>query len=204
MVGGCNSWEARRVEGGISFIEARKRLDSQSDTLTREITQPSGISWGESSSESVASPASLKSQAWPFPVSPIEPQILLKDHPICAAGNTVHSRSSAKTKMEENERIVTTASYKYEDDEVVNKFVEILKRAPMGVVVNYNSLIIPFPQPRLQEQLLLLIVHERFSRSHRAVARPRLMHTFSLVCSRFARKGGLSTIAAEMLVNHAG
>jgi len=64
--------------------------------------------------------------------------------------------------MEENERIVTTASYKYEDDEVVNKFVEILKRAPMGVVVNYNTLIIPFPQPRLQEQLLLLIVHERF------------------------------------------
>jgi len=54
--------------------------------------------------------------------------MILKDHPICAAGNTVQSRTSAKMRMEENERIVTTASYKYEDDEVVNKFIKMWKR----------------------------------------------------------------------------
>lgn len=117
------------MDGGCSFIEARKRLASQSDTLTRETTQPSGASCDESSSESVASPASLKLQACPLPVSSVEPHIPLKDHPICADGNTVHN-SSINTKKEVNERIVTTTPYKYEDDEVVNKFVEMLKRLP--------------------------------------------------------------------------
>ena len=117
------------MDGGNSFIEARKRLDSQSDTLTRETTQPSGASCGESSSESVASPASLKSHAGPLPVSSVEPHILLKDQPICAAGNTVHN-SSVNTRKEANERIVTTTPYKYEDEEIVNKFVEIFNLLP--------------------------------------------------------------------------
>lgn len=117
------------MDGGSSFIEARKRLASQSDTLTRETTQPSGASCGESSSESVASPVSLKSRACPLPVSPIEPHILLKDHPICAAGNTVHI-SSINTRNEAHERIVTTTPYKYEDDEVVNKLVDMFTRFP--------------------------------------------------------------------------
>ena len=113
------------MDGGISFIEACERLDSQSDTLTRETTQSPAISCGESSSESVATPASLNSQACSLPVLPVEPHMLLKGHPICAAGNTVQ-RSSAKTRMEENERIVATAPLsKYEDDEVVNKFVKM-------------------------------------------------------------------------------
>ena len=138
--------------GGSSFIEARKRLDSQSDTLTRETTQPSGASCGESSSESVASPASLKLQACPLPVSSVEPHMLLKDQPICAAGNTVHN-SSANTRKEANERIVTTAPLsKYEDDEVVNTF---LKCASSGCgAAKTLDAIVPCSQPRLQEQLL--------------------------------------------------
>lgn len=57
-----------------------------------------------------------------------------KDQLICAAGNTVQ-RSSAKTRMEENERIVATAPLsKYEDDEAVNKFVETFWVAPIAVV----------------------------------------------------------------------
>jgi hypothetical protein len=106
-VGGCNSRETRRVDGGISFIEACERLDSQSDTLTRETTQSPGISCGESSSESVAAPASLNSQACSLPVLPVEPHVRSKDELICATGNTVH-RSSAKTRTGKNERMVAT------------------------------------------------------------------------------------------------
>ncbi len=103
------------MDGGISFIEACERFNSQSDTLTRETTQSPGISCGESSSESVAAPASLNSQACSLPVLPVEPHMLLKGHPICAAGNTVQ-RSSARTRMEENERIVaTTPLYQYDN-----------------------------------------------------------------------------------------
>ena len=140
------------MDGGVSTIEAWKRLDSQSDTLTRETTWLSGTSCGESSSESVAFPASLKSQACPLPVSPIEPHRVLKDHPICAAGNRVQS-SSAKTRMEEYERIVATASLsKYEDDEIVNKFV-ILRRFRWWLrpAQTLDAIILP-SQPRLQEQ----------------------------------------------------
>jgi hypothetical protein len=108
------------VEDGVSFSETRKRLDSQSDILSRETTQSSGVSCGESSSESVASPASLTLQACPLPVSLVETHMILKDHAICAAGNTVH-RHSTKTRIEKNERIVTTAPYKYKDEEVVTK-----------------------------------------------------------------------------------
>ena len=106
-VGGCNSRETRRADGGISFIEACERLDSQSDTLTRETRQSPGISCGESSSESVTAPASLTSQACLLPILPVEPQMRSKDQLIGATGNTVH-RSSAKTRTEENERIVAT------------------------------------------------------------------------------------------------
>jgi hypothetical protein len=141
------------VAGGISFIETRKRLDSQSDTLTRDTTQPSGASWVESSSESVASPASLKLQAWPLPVSPVKSHMILKDHSICAAGNTMQGTSSAKTRMEKNERIVTTTSYKYEDEEVVNKFIEMLKRLPLQLwPAQTFATIIPFSRPWIQEQ----------------------------------------------------
>ena len=140
--------------GGSSFIEARKRLDSQSDTLARETTQPSGASCDESSSESVASPASLKLQACPLPVSSVEPHIPLKDHPICADGNTVHN-SSVNTRKEAHERIVTTTPYKYEDDEVVNTFVEMLQRLPWQLwPAQTLDAIVPCSQPRLQEQLL--------------------------------------------------
>ena len=106
-VGGCNSRETRRADGGISFIEACERLDSQPDTLTRETRQSPGISCGESSSESVTAPVSLTSQACLLPILPVEPQMRSKDQLICATGNTVH-RSSAKTRTEENERIVAT------------------------------------------------------------------------------------------------
>jgi len=95
------------VDGEISFIETCERLDLQSDTLTRETTQSPGISCGESSSESVAAPASLNSQACSLPVLPVEPHMRSKDQPICATGNTVH-RSSAKTRTGKNERIVAT------------------------------------------------------------------------------------------------
>ena len=95
------------MDGGISFIEACERLDSQFNTVTREVTQSSGVTCGESSPESVATPGSLKSQARSFPVSPVEPHMLSKDHLICANGNRVH-RSSAKTRTEDNERVVAT------------------------------------------------------------------------------------------------
>ena len=147
-VGGCNSWETSRMDGGISFIETCVRLDGQPDTLTRELTQSSGVSCGESSSESVASPTSLKSQTCPLPVSPVEPHMILKGHPICAAGNTVQ-RSSTKTRMEENERIVATAPLnKYEDEEVVNTFLKCvndsLKQMWRSTTV---SAIVPFSRP---------------------------------------------------------
>jgi hypothetical protein len=138
------------VDGGSSFIEARKRLDSQSDTLNREVTQSSGVSCGESSSKSVAPTVLLKSQVCPLPVSPVKPHKLLKDHPICAAGNTVHN-SSMNTKKEANERIVTTTPYKYEDDEVVNKFVEMLNQLPWQLwPAKTLDAIIPCSRPRLQ------------------------------------------------------
>ena len=95
------------MDGGISFIEACERLDSQSDTLTRETTQSPGISCGESSSESVAVTASLKSPACSLPVLPVEPHMRSKDQLICATGNIV-LRSSAKTRTGKNERIVAT------------------------------------------------------------------------------------------------
>lgn len=123
-----------RVDGGVSAIKARKQLDSRSNTLTREMTPPSVAPCGESSSKSVSSHASLKSQACPLPVSPVESHMISEDHPICAAGKTVHSRSSARTKIEKHERIVTTTPYKYEDDKIVNKFAEILRRLPLAVV----------------------------------------------------------------------
>jgi hypothetical protein len=38
------------------------------------------------------------------------------------------NRSNAKTRREENERIVATTPFKYEDEEIVNKFVETFTR----------------------------------------------------------------------------
>ena len=121
------------MDGEILSTEACERLDWQSDIFTRNATQSSSVSCGESSSESVASQASLNSQACPLPVSPVEPHMPLKDHPICAAGNTVQ-RSSTKTNMKHNERIVVTAPLsKYEDDEVVNTFLKCVS-GPLAVV----------------------------------------------------------------------
>ena len=155
------------MDGGISFIEAWKRLDSQSDTLTRETTQSPSASCGESSSKSVASQVSLKSQACPLPVSPVEPHMISEDHPICAAGNTVQ-RSSTKTRMEENGRIVATAPLsKYEDDEVVNTFLKCMSGSPSGCgAAKTLDAIVPFSQPRLQEQLLPHMIHDGSSRDH--------------------------------------
>jgi hypothetical protein len=152
------------VDGGSSFIEACKRLDWQSDTLTREATQSSDISSVESSSKSVISTASLKSQVCPVPVSPVEPHITLNGHPICADGNTVHN-NSVNTRKEANERIVTTTPYKYEDDEVVNKFVEMFQRFPWRLwPAKTLDAIVPCSQPRLQEQLFTRIIHDGWSR----------------------------------------
>lgn len=118
------------MDGGPSFIKAYKRLDSQSDTLTRETTQSPTASCGESSSKSVASQVSLNSQASPLPVLPVESHMISEDHPICAAGKTMQ-RSSTKTRMEENGRIVATAPLsKYEDDEVVNTFLKYMSGSP--------------------------------------------------------------------------
>jgi len=155
-VGGCNSWETRRVDGGISSTQACERLNWQSDTLMRDVTQSSGVSCCESSSESAASPASLKSQACPLPVSPVEPHIPLKGHPICAAGNTVQ-RSSAQTNMKHNERIFTTASLsKYKEDEVVNRFLKCASDSPSSCDATLTlSTIVPFSPHRLQEKLCL-------------------------------------------------
>lgn len=153
-VGGCSSRETSRVDGGPSFIKKYARLDSQSDTLTRETTQSPSASCGESSSKSVSSQASLKSQACPVPVSPVESHMISEVHPTCAAGNAVHSRSSTRTRIEVHERIVTTTPYKYEDDKIVNKFAEILRRLPWRSWPSQTlETIVPFSTPRLQEQL---------------------------------------------------
>lgn len=153
------------MDGGISSLEACERLNWQSDTLIRDVTQSSGVSCGESSSESIASPASLKSQACPLPVSPVEPHIPLKDHPICAAGNTVQ-RSSTKTRMGKHERIVTTVPLsKYEDDEGVNRFLKCVSDSPSSCDATLTlSAIVPFSPHRLQEKLCItcsmMVCHE--------------------------------------------
>jgi hypothetical protein len=49
------------------------------------------------------------------------------DHLICATGNRTLS-SSPKRRTEKNKRIVTTTPYKYEDKEIVNRFVKMCKR----------------------------------------------------------------------------
>ena len=118
------------MDGGTSSTQACERLEWQSDALIRDMTQSPGVSCGESSSVSVASPASLKSQACPLPVSPVEPHMLLKDHPISPAVNRVQ-RSSMKTRIEKNERIVATAPLsKYEDDEIVNTLLKCVRGSP--------------------------------------------------------------------------
>ena len=144
------------MDGGISSTQACERLNWQSDTLMRDVTQSSGVSCGESSSKSVASPASLKSQACPLPVSPVEPHILLKDHPICAAGNTVQ-RTNTQTNMEHNERILTTAPLsKYKDDKVVNRFLKCVCGSPGSCDAALTlTAIVPFSPHRLQEKLSL-------------------------------------------------
>ena len=144
------------MDGGISSTQACERLNWQSDTLMRDVTQSSGVSCGESSSESVASPGSLKLQACPLPVSPVEPHIPLKDHPICAAGNTVQ-RSSTKTRMGKHERIVATVPLsKYEEYEGVNRFLKYASNSPgsCGAALTLNA-IVPFSPHRLQEKLSL-------------------------------------------------
>ena len=144
------------MDGGISSTQACERLNWQSDTLMRDVTQSSGVSCGESSSESAASPASLKSQACPLPVSPVEPHIPLKDHPICAAGNTVQ-RSSTKTRMGKHERIVATVPLsKYKDDEGVNRFLKCVCGSPGSCDAALTlTAIVPFSPHRLQEKLSL-------------------------------------------------
>ena len=118
------------MDGGISSTQACERLNWQSDTLMRDVTQSSGVSCCESSSESAASPASLKSQACPLPVSPVEPHTIMEDHPTCPAGNTVQ-RSSAQTNIKHNERIFSTASLsKYKGNEVVNRFLKCASDSP--------------------------------------------------------------------------
>ena len=112
------------VDGGTSFIKAYRPLDAQSDTLTREATQSSTASCGESSSESVAPTASLNSQASPLPVSAVEPHRVSEDHPICAARNRVHRSKATKTSVEKNERTVVTTPLNYEYEEIVNMSME--------------------------------------------------------------------------------
>jgi len=135
-VGGCSSRETSRVNGGISFINACERLESQSDTLTRETTQSPTASRGESSSESVVSMASLNSQASPLPVSPVEPYAILIDQPICATGKRVQRSSAKKARIKENVRTVVTTPFKYEDKAIVNKFVENIYVVRMAVATN--------------------------------------------------------------------
>ena len=153
------------MDGGISFIEACELLDSQSDTVTRETTQSPAISCGESSSESVAVPASLNSQACSLPVSPVEPHMRSKDQLICARGNRVH-RSSAKTRTEKNERIVAiTPSYQYENTRLSTSSLKCFERLPWQLWRSRNTrAIVRLSQPRLQEQLLIRITHDGSSR----------------------------------------
>jgi hypothetical protein len=64
-------------------------------------------------------------------------------------------RSSTKTRMKENERIVATAPLnKYEDGEVVNRFLKCMRGSPddCGAALTGNA-IVPFSPPRLQEKL---------------------------------------------------
>jgi hypothetical protein len=63
------------------------------------------------------------------PPSPFAACRISADHLICATGNRMLS-SSPKTKTEKNKRIVTTTPYKYEDEEIVNMFVEIFNLLP--------------------------------------------------------------------------
>ena len=155
-VGGCNSWETKKVDGGASSTQACERLEWQSDALIRDVTQSSGVSCGESSSESVASPGSLKLQACPLPVSPVEPHTIVKDHPTCPAGNTVQ-RSSAKTNIKHNEWIFSTASLsKYKDNEVVNRFLKCVNNSSGSCDAALTLTTIgPFSPHRLQEKLSL-------------------------------------------------
>ena len=142
------------MDGGTSSTQACERLEWQSDALIRDVTQSSGVSCGESSSVSVASPASLKSQACPLPVSPVEPHTIVKDHATCPAGNRVQ-RNSAKTNMEHNERILTTTPLsKYEDNEVVNRFLNACAAPLHDCGATFTPIaIVPFSAPRLQEKL---------------------------------------------------
>ncbi len=118
------------VDGGASFIKAYKRLDAQSDTLTREATQSSTASCGESSSESVASTASLNSQASTLPASGVKPHRISEDHPICAARNRVHRSKATKTSMEKNERTVVTTPLHYEYEKIGNTSMKMCPLLP--------------------------------------------------------------------------
>src|SRR5688572_14250042 len=118
------------VDGGTSFIKAYRQLDAQPDTLTREATQSSTTSCGESSSESVASTASLNSQASPLPVSAVEPHRISEDHPICAARNRVHRSTATKTSMKKNERTVVTTPLHYEHEKIVNMSMKMFPLLP--------------------------------------------------------------------------
>jgi hypothetical protein len=118
------------VDGGTSFIKAYRRLDAQSDTLTRDATQSSTASCGESSSESVASTASLNSQASPPPASGVGPHRISEDHPICAAKNRVHRSTATKTSREKNERTVVTTPLNYEYEEIANMLMEMFPLLP--------------------------------------------------------------------------
>jgi hypothetical protein len=42
-------------------------------------------------------------------------------------------RSSPKMRTEKHKRIVTTTPYKYEDDGIVNEFVEMFRATPLKV-----------------------------------------------------------------------
>jgi hypothetical protein len=42
-------------------------------------------------------------------------------------------RSSPKMRTEKHKRIVTTTPYKYEDDWIVNEFVEMFRATPLKV-----------------------------------------------------------------------
>lgn len=155
-VGGCSSRETSKVNGGISFINVCKRLDSQADTLTRDTTQSPSASCGESSSESVVSMASLNSQASPLPVSPAEAYAIVIDHPICATGKRVQRSSAKKASTKENERAVVTTPFKYEDKEIVNTFGETFMWLSWQWqrLYDIHCSILPFSQSRIQEQLL--------------------------------------------------
>ncbi|MCG3774882.1 MAG: hypothetical protein JW395_1707 [Nitrospira sp.] len=69
--------------------------------------------------------------------------------------------SSPKMRTEKHKRIVITTPYKYEDDRIVNEFVEMFRAAPLkglGIAETFDT-IVPFSQSRLQEKLLPHIIH---------------------------------------------